>query len=59
MVIFFKTSVQNIIAVQAKDKDNPTYKKIVDAYQTEATKQVIQKTYKGSQVAAWPIFGRN
>lgn len=49
----------NIIAVQAKDKNNPTYKKVVDAYQTEATKQAIQKTYKGSQVAAWPIFGRN
>lgn len=49
----------NIIAVQVKDKDNPTYKKIVDAYQTEATRQVIQKTYKGSQVAAWPLFGRN
>lgn len=49
----------NIIAVQAKDKNNPTYKKVVDAYQTEATKQAIQKTYKGSQVAAWLIFGRN
>lgn len=49
----------NIIAVQAKDKNNPTYKKVVDAYQTEATKQAIQKTYKGSQVAAWPIFSRN
>ena len=49
----------NIIAVQAKDKNNPTYKKVVNAYQTEATKQAIQKTYKGSQVAAWPIFGRN
>lgn len=49
----------NIIAVQAKDKNNPTYKKVVDAYQTEATKQAIQKTYKGSQVAAWPTFGRN
>ena len=49
----------NIIAVQAKDKNNPTYKKVVDAYQTEATKQAVQKTYKGSQVAAWPIFGCN
>ena len=49
----------NIIAVQAKDKNNPTYKKVVNACQTEATKQAIQKTYKGSQVAAWPIFGRN
>lgn len=49
----------NIIAVQAKNKNNPTYKKVVAAYQTEATKQVIEKTYKGSQEAAWPIYGRN
>lgn len=48
----------NIIAVQAKNKNNPVYKKVVAAYQTEATKQAIQKTYKGSEVAAWPTFGK-
>lgn len=48
----------NIIAVQAKNKNNKVYKKVVAAYQTEETKQAIQKTYKGSQVAAWPIFGK-
>lgn len=49
----------NIIAVQNKNKDNKTYKKVVEAYQTEATKKAIEKTYHGSEVAAWPIFGKN
>ncbi|WP_304134169.1 MetQ/NlpA family ABC transporter substrate-binding protein [Limosilactobacillus coleohominis] len=52
-------SYVNIIAVQAKNKDNKTYKKVVEAYQTEATKKAIEKTYHGSEVAAWPIFGKN
>ena len=47
----------NIIAVQEKDKDNPVYKKVVKAYQTEETKKAIQKTYKGAQKAAWDIYG--
>ncbi len=42
-----------------KNKDNKTYKKVVEAYQTEATKKAIEKTYHGSEVAAWPIFGKN
>lgn len=49
----------NIIAVQAKSKNNKVYKKVVAAYQTEATKQAIEKNYHGSEVAAWPIFGKN
>lgn len=48
----------NIIAVQAKNKNNKVYKKIVKAYQTEETKRAIEKTYKGSEVAACPIYGR-
>lgn len=49
----------NIIAAQEKDRDNPVYEKIVATYQTEATKEVIDKTYKGAQIAAWPQFGKN
>lgn len=49
----------NIIAVQAKNKHNKVYQKVVKAYQTEETKHVIDKTYKGAQQAAWPIYGRN
>ena len=49
----------NIIAVQDKDKHNKVYQKVVKAYQTEETKRVIDQTYKGSEQAAWPIYGRN
>ena len=49
----------NIIAVQEKNKDNKVYKEIVKAYQTEQTEKAINKTYKGAQEAAWPIYGRN
>ncbi len=49
----------NIIAAQEKNRDNPVYEKIVVTYQTEATKEVIDKTYKGAQIAAWPQFGKN
>lgn len=49
----------NIIAVQAKNKHNKVYQKVVRAYQTEQTKRVIDQTYKGAQQAAWPIYGRN
>lgn len=49
----------NIIAAREKDKDNSVYKKVVAAYQTESTKKAIDQTYHGSQVAAWPIFGKH
>lgn len=48
----------NIIAVQAKNKNNQVYQAVVKAYQTEATKKAIQKTYHGAQEAAWPIYGK-
>lgn len=43
----------NIIAARTADKDNPVYKKVVDAYHTDAVKQVIQTAYKGSYIIAW------
>jgi D-methionine transport system substrate-binding protein len=48
----------NIIVTRKEDEDNSTYKKIVDAYQTEETAKVIEKTSKGSSVPAWETFGR-
>ena len=48
----------NIIVARKEDEDNSTYKKIVDAYQTEETAKVIEKTSKGSSVPAWETFGR-
>ncbi|ELC8332958.1 MetQ/NlpA family ABC transporter substrate-binding protein [Clostridium perfringens] len=43
----------NIIVARAKDKDNKVYKKIVEAYQTDDVKKVINETSKGSSIPAW------
>lgn len=45
----------NIIAARTKDKNNKTYKKVVAAYQTKATKQQLAKISNNSEVAAWDI----
>lgn len=46
----------NVIAVKKENKDKEVYKKIVEAYQTEQTKKVIDETSKGSSKAAWDDF---
>lgn len=43
----------NVIAARDKDKNNATYKKVVEAYQTDKIKQLIKDTYKGSEI---PVF---
>jgi D-methionine transport system substrate-binding protein len=43
----------NIIAVRAKDKDNPLLKKLVQVYQSEETKKLIEEVYKGASI---PVF---
>ncbi|KRN97716.1 ABC-type metal ion transport system, periplasmic component surface antigen [Levilactobacillus paucivorans] len=43
----------NIIATNKADKNNKTYKKIVKAYQTEATKKLLKKYYHGLTIPAW------
>lgn len=40
----------NIIAAQEKDKDNKTYKKIVELYQKDDVAEHIKKTYKDSLI---------
>ena len=40
----------NIIAAQEKDKDNKTYKKIVELYQQDDVAEHIKKTYKDSLI---------
>lgn len=45
----------NIIAANKKDANNKTYKELVKCYQTEATKKLLQKYYKGADIAAWDI----
>ena len=48
-----KPWVNFIAAKSAKDKDNATYKKIVKAYQTQRTADLLKKVYKGSTLPAW------
>ncbi|WP_442886256.1 MetQ/NlpA family ABC transporter substrate-binding protein [Companilactobacillus sp. HBUAS56275] len=43
----------NIISANKKDKDNPTYKKIVKAYQSEEIAKVIKKEFHGYEQPAW------
>jgi D-methionine transport system substrate-binding protein len=44
------TPYLNIIAVQAKDKDNKTYNRIAELYQSEDTAAFIEKEYKGNMI---------
>ena len=41
-----------ILAVRDQDKDNETYKKIADIYKSDAIKQFIKDTFKGSITSA-------
>lgn len=43
----------NIIAANNKDKDKQTLKDVVKAYQTQTTKDVINKVYNGAELPAW------
>lgn len=48
----------NVIAARKEDEDNPTFKKVVDYYQTEETKKAIKERDKGASIAAWEDYGR-
>ena len=41
-----------ILAVRGQDKDNETYKKIAEIYKSEAIKQFIKDTFKGTITSA-------
>lgn len=43
----------NVIVARTEDKDNELYKKVVEAYQTDATKEALQKAYNGLYLPAW------
>lgn len=43
----------NIIAVKAKDKDNPVIAKFIKAYQSEEIKNFVNEHFKGSVMVAW------
>lgn len=40
----------NIIAARSEDQDNPTFKKIVELYQSDDTAKFIEETYKGNYI---------
>lgn len=42
-----------LIAVRSEDKDNPVCKRIVEAFQSDSTKQIFQDVFKGFFVPAW------
>ena len=43
----------NLIAAGKGEADNEVYKRIVEAYQTEAVKEVYKEAFKGSYLPAW------
>lgn len=43
----------NIIVARTEDKDNEVYNRIVELYQTDATKVIIEEDSKGSSIPAW------
>jgi D-methionine transport system substrate-binding protein len=43
----------NIIAARTADKDNPVYKRIVDAYHTDEIREIIETVFKGAYLPAW------
>lgn len=43
----------NIIVARTEDKDNEVYNRIVELYQTDATKEVIEEDSKGSSIPVW------
>ena len=43
----------NIIAARAEEKDNEIYQKIIEAYQSEDTIEVIEESSAGSSISVW------
>lgn len=43
----------NIIVVRTEDKDNEAYNRIVELYQTDETKKIIEEDSKGSSIPVW------
>ena len=45
----------NIFAARTKDKDNPVYKKVVEAYQSDNVAQVLKVIFKGAAIPVWTV----
>lgn len=50
---YYGKSYVNLIAVRTDDADNEVYRKVVEAYQSDAVKEVYDTTFKGSYLPAW------
>ena len=48
-----KSPYANLIVVRTQDKDNPAFKKLIKAYQSDEVKQFIATQFKGSVITAW------
>ncbi|MDR1650165.1 MAG: MetQ/NlpA family ABC transporter substrate-binding protein [Synergistaceae bacterium] len=43
----------NIIAARTEDADNPVYRKVVEAIQSDATERVMKEKFEGAFIPAW------
>lgn len=43
----------NIIVARTEDKDNETYKKVVDEFRSDEVAKVIEEVYKGAYIPTW------
>lgn len=43
----------NVIVVQTKDKNNASYKRLVELYQSKATEKFVKKRFNGAVIPAW------
>lgn len=43
----------NVIVARTADKDNETYKKVVEAYQSDETAKTIEEEYQGAFICSW------
>ena len=43
----------NVIVARTEDADNPTFLRIVEAYQSERTKELYKTEFKGMYIPAW------
>lgn len=51
------TPYYNVIAVKEGNENNEAIKKVIEVYQTEETKKVIQETTKGASIPVWEKAG--
>lgn len=43
----------NLIATRTEDKDNPTIKRIIEIYQTDEVKAIVDEDSKGANIPVW------